>query len=209
VLELKMPGLGLPGVVAALCFVVFFWAHYNNEAAGITLLAVLLFILGLVLIGLEVFMLPGSAVFGISGVVLLVSSLTLVTIDHWPQTTNEWVGLGSWVGAFALSLGGAVVSALVLAWYLPHLPYVNRLILKPPGEAVDEDGVPEPGPAPAQTYAALLGAIGVAATPLRPAGKVQFGDQFVDVVAESGYVEPGTRVQVVEIEGMRVVVKEI
>jgi membrane-bound serine protease (ClpP class) len=55
----------------------------------------------------------------------------------------------------------------------------------------------------------LLGAVGVAATPLRPAGKVQFGDEFVDVVAEGGYVPPGARVQVIEIEGIRVVVKEV
>ena len=67
------------------------------------------------------------------------------------------------------------------------------------------DGL-EPAPS---AYAALLGAIGVAATPLRPAGKVQFGDQFVDVVAEGSYVVPGTRVQVIEIEGNRVVVKEV
>ena len=55
----------------------------------------------------------------------------------------------------------------------------------------------------------LLGAIGVAATPLRPAGKTQFGDSFIDVVAEGGYIMPGTRVQVIEVEGNRVVVKEV
>jgi membrane-bound serine protease (ClpP class) len=57
--------------------------------------------------------------------------------------------------------------------------------------------------------AALLGAIGVAATPLRPAGKVKFGDEYLDVVAEGSFVQPGTRVQVIEIEGNRVVVKEV
>ena len=44
---------------------------------------------------------------------------------------------------------------------------------------------------------------------MRPAGKAQFGEDFVDVVAEGSYVLPGTRVQVVEIEGNRVVVKEV
>jgi membrane-bound ClpP family serine protease len=206
ILELKMPGLGLPGVIAALCFVLFFWSHAHD--AGITLLAVLLFVLGLVLIGLEVFMLPGSAVFGISGAVLVLASLTLVTIDRWPQTTHEWVGLGSTVASFGFSLLGAVIAALVLAWYLPHIPYVNRLILKPPGEAA-EDGLAEP-PATAQPdMSALLGAIGVAATPLRPAGKVKFGDDYIDVVAEGSYVPPGARVQVIEIEGYRIVVKEV
>jgi membrane-bound ClpP family serine protease len=201
-----MPGLGLPGVIAALCFVLFFWAHAHD--AGITLLAVLLFVLGLVLIGLEVFMLPGSAVFGISGAVLVLASLTLVTIDRWPQTTHEWVGLGSTVASFGFSLLGAVVAALVLAWYLPHIPYVNRLILKPPGEAAEE-GLAEPPATAHPDMSALLGAIGVAATPLRPAGKVKFGDDYIDVVAEGSYVPPGARVQVIEIEGYRIVVKEV
>jgi len=55
----------------------------------------------------------------------------------------------------------------------------------------------------------LLGAVGSAATPLRPAGKARFGDDFVDVIAEGTYVEAGARIQVIEIEGNRVVVKEV
>ena len=57
--------------------------------------------------------------------------------------------------------------------------------------------------------AALLGAIGVAATTLRPAGKARFGDEYLDVIAEGDYVNPGSRVQVIEIEGNRIVVKEV
>ena len=92
--------------------------------------------------------------------------------------------------------------------YLQHIPFLNRLMLKPPGGG--GRGRRGSAPEPIQPeLAALLGAIGVAATPLRPAGKTQFGDQFVDVVAEGGYVLPGTRVQVIEIEGNRVVVKEV
>jgi len=49
----------------------------------------------------------------------------------------------------------------------------------------------------------------VTITPLRPAGKVKFGDEYVDVVTESSYVQPGQRVQVIEIEGNRIVVKEV
>ncbi len=76
--------------------------------------------------------------------------------------------------------------------YLKHIPFLNRLMLKPQTEdGEDGDGAPEPI---RPELAALLGAIGVAATPLRPAGKTQFGDQFIDVVAEGGYVMPGTRV---------------
>jgi membrane-bound ClpP family serine protease len=172
------------------------------------MLAVLLFLLGLVLLGIEVFVLPGFGVTGISGAVLVVVSLTLVTLEKKPETADEWVSFGTNLMTFGMTALGAVVAALMLAWYLPNIPYVNRLILRPQGE--ETELLEEPAPEAVQPeLAALLGAIGVAATPLRPAGKAQFGDEFVDVVAEGSYVLPGTRVQVVEIEGNRVVVKEV
>jgi membrane-bound serine protease (ClpP class) len=77
----------------------------------------------------------------------------------------------------------------------------------PPSE---EDAPGEDSIAPAtDARAALLGAIGVAATTLRPAGKARFGDDYLDVIAEGDYVNPGSRVQVIEIEGNRIVVQEV
>jgi membrane-bound ClpP family serine protease len=207
ILELKMPGVSLPGVVAAVCFVLFFWSH-SQLNGQITWLAMLLFILGLLLIGLEVFVLPGFGVAGISGILLVLGSLGLVAYGHWPRSNEEWVGFGQKIGPFGISILGALALAFILARYLPSIPYANRLMLRPQDELAAEAGdVPPDSVQP--DLANLLGAIGVAATPLRPAGKTQFGDEFVDVVAEGGYVLPGTRVQVIEIEGNRVVVKEV
>jgi membrane-bound ClpP family serine protease len=203
IMELKMPGTTVPGVIAAICFVLFFWAY--SFVGQFTLLAVLLFVLGLILIGLEIFVLPGFGFTGISGIVLLVSSLVLVTLERMPQTSQDWVSLGATFGTFGLSLVAALAAAFVLAWFLPSIPYANRLVLQPPGESTSEEG--QSGADFANP--ALLGAIGVAATPLRPAGKAQIGDDFLDVIAEGDYVQPGSRVQVIEIEGNRVVVKEI
>ena len=206
ILELKMPGAGLPGIISAVCFLLFFWSH-SQVSGQIVWLAFLLFLLGLVLIALEIFVIPGFGITGISGIILVIGSIGLVAYGHWPRSNEEWIGYGQALGPFTISLLGAMVSAFLLARYLPHIPYVNRLILKP------HDELSEAGDELMESIhpdmAALLGAIGVAATPLRPAGKVQFGDDFVDVVAEGSYVLPGTRVQVVEIEGNRVVVKEV
>jgi membrane-bound ClpP family serine protease len=202
ILELKMPGLGFPGVIAGVCFVLFFWSH--SFVGQFTMLAVLLFVLGLVLIALEVFVMPGFGVTGVSGVVLIIASLVLVTLDKMPETGQDWVNLASTVGSFVLTMVAAIAVAFTLAWYLPHIPYANRLILPPP---VEGEGAEPPGPAP--LAAALLGAIGVAETPLRPAGKVRFGEDYLDVVSEGDYVSPGSRVQVVEIEGNRIVVKPV
>jgi membrane-bound ClpP family serine protease len=206
ILELKMPGVVMPGIIAAICFVLFFWSH-SQLHGQITWLAVLLFLLGLVLIALEVFVLPGFGVAGISGILLLLCSLGLVAYGHWPTDQKEWGAFAQHVGPFGLSILGALACAVLLAKYLPSIPFVNRLILQPQAE-MEEGGQSTPEMVRSE-LAELLGAIGVAATPLRPAGKVQFGEAFVDVVAEGSYVVPGARVQVIEIEGNRVVVKEV
>jgi membrane-bound ClpP family serine protease len=206
ILELKIPGVGFPGVIAALCFVLYFWAHHDQMRGHLTMLAILLFILGLILIALEIFVVPGLGVTGISGIILVVVSLGLVTLVKRPETTQEWMDFGSTLTTLGFGLVGSVATALIIAWYLPHIPYANRLMLAPPSdnpEAFDEEG------AGAATYAALLGAIGEAATALRPAGKARFGEDYLDVIAEGSYVNAGARVQVIEIEGNRIVVKEL
>lgn len=203
ILELKMPGVSLPGVISALCFVLFFWAH--SFVGQFTMLAVMLFVLGLILLGVEIFVLPGFGVTGFSGILLVIGSLVLVTLEKMPETTQDWVNLSVTLATFGISMVGAMVAAFMLAWYLPHIPYANRLMLAPPGENGEEADLPGPSPA----MVALLGAIGVTVTPLHPAGKARFGDDFLDVIAEGDYVNPGSRVQVIEIEGNRIVVKEV
>jgi len=206
ILEMKMPGIGVPGVIAAVCFVLYFWS--NSSLGHFTWLAILLFVLGLILICLEVFFLPGMAVFGISGIILVVSSLILVTLEKAPTTTKEWWSLGGQLSYFTAILIGGITVAFLIARYLPQIPYANRLVLTPPAERPEPAGG---GKLAGETErrADLLGAIGEAATTLRPAGKARFGDQFLDVIAEGSYVSAGNRVQVIEIEGNRIVVKEV
>ena len=106
ILELKMPGVSLPGIVSAICFVLFFWSH-SQVSGQIVWLAFLLFLLGLLLIGLEVFVVPGFGVTGISGILLVMGSLGLVAYGHWPRSNEEWIGYGqAWVRS-AFSILGA------------------------------------------------------------------------------------------------------
>jgi membrane-bound ClpP family serine protease len=204
ILELKIPGFGVPGVIAAICFTLYFWAH-SQLSGHLTMLAVLL---GLALIAVEVFVLPGFGVTGISGILLVILSLALATLAQMPRTTYEWVEFGATLSSIGLTLTGAVAAAFAFAYYLPHIPYAKRLVLD--AEREDERlEVPADVPSPSERYASLLGAIGEAATTLRPAGKARFGEEYLDVIAEGSYVQPGTRIQVVEIEGNRIVVKEV
>jgi membrane-bound serine protease (ClpP class) len=206
ILELKMPGVGIPGVIAAVCFVLFFWSQTQNSEMAV--LAVLLFILGLVLIGIEIFLLPGLGVTGISGILLVLAGLALATVEHLPQTSGEYVNFGFKLIQLGGAMVGSTIAAFIVARYLPHIPYANRLVLSPPGE---KEGT-ENTTAASATYealSALLGAVGTAATALRPAGMARFGDAYVDVVSEGNFIPTGARIQVIEIEGNRVVVKEV
>jgi membrane-bound serine protease (ClpP class) len=209
ILELKIPGFGVPGIVSALCFVLFFWAHAfaGQSTWEFTLLAILLFLLGIILLGIEIFLLPGFGVTGISGVALIVISLMLVLLEQMPSTSQEWTSLGAAFTTVAIGLVGGMAGAVMIARFLPNIPYANRLVLAPPVEQeqtgdfdLTQEGL---------HAAALLGSIGVAETTLRPAGKARFGEEFLDVVAENDFVAAGARVQVIEIEGNRIVVKEV
>ncbi|MBM3996606.1 MAG: hypothetical protein FJ303_21000 [Planctomycetes bacterium] len=206
IFEFKLPGTTLPGSVAAFCFVMFFWAHACVGDGAITLLAIMLFLLGLVFLAIEVFVVPGLGFSGVAGVVLMFVGLLLVTLEHWPTDQQEWTKLGSNFGSLAIAIALAIAGATALTWALPTIPFLNAMVLKPPSEPSEEaapDSMVKSG------IVELLGAIGVAVTPLKPSGKAQFGAQFLDVIAEGTYINPGTHVQVIEIEGTRIVVKEV
>jgi membrane-bound ClpP family serine protease len=205
ILELKVPGITVPGIIAALCFILIFWAHtgVNGNAA---ILGGMIFLLGLVLILIEVFVLPGFGAPGILGILFMLGGIGLATLDRIPHTGEEWTEFGGKVGIYMLAMLGALVLAIAAARFLPHVPYANRMMLAPPDEQPDAGGSELPGAALA---ASLLGAVGTAATMLRPAGMAQFGDQYVDVVTEGGFIAAGARIQVVEVEGTRIVVREV
>ncbi|MBA4190156.1 MAG: hypothetical protein C0467_19400 [Planctomycetaceae bacterium] len=204
ILELKVPGLTVPGIIAALCFLLVFWAH--SKFSGQTFaLALLLFLMGLVLVGMEIFVLPGFGACGIFGILCMLAGLGLVTLDKVPQTGGEWGKLGEKVSVYMFAMMGSFFLAFFLARFLPKLPGGNRLVLNTPSETgIPSDNLPGAGEA-----AELLGAIGTTNTPLRPAGMVKFGDKFVDVVSDGGFIPAGTRVQAIQVEGTRIVVKEV
>ena len=191
ILELKVPGTTVPGIVSALCFILVFWAH-TQFSGQVAVLGALLFILGLVLILMEVFVLPGFGVAGVTGILCILAALGLVTVGladgGLPTSGDDWVRLGAKMSQYLFGLMGGVALAFAIARYLPHVPYANRMMLVPPGEQLHRKVEFLPGVAEA---AGLLGAVGLTMTVLRPAGSVQFGDQFVDVVSDGSFVPAG------------------
>jgi membrane-bound ClpP family serine protease len=209
ILELKVPGATVPGIVAALSFILLFWAH-TQFSGQVAVLAGSIFVLGLVLILLEVFVVPGFGAPGVLGILFMLAGLALATMDHIPHTPSGWGIFGWKVSQFLLTMIGSVALSFAFAkYFLPRIPYANRMMLAPPGEKTDAITELKESVAGAAQALELFGAVGTTVTVLRPAGNVRFGDQFVDVVADGGYIPAGSRVKVVLVEGNRIVVKEV
>ncbi|HID22091.1 MAG TPA: peptidase, partial [Planctomycetaceae bacterium] len=208
---------GFFGIMAALCFSLFFWSRFLGGTAG--WLEVVLFVLGLILILLEIFVIPGFGVFGISGGLAVLAALILASQTFViPHTAAQLEEMTWTLGTLSAAVVCVIAMAVVLSKYLPQMPILNRMILAPPGAVEDSDpDAPRLRPdltvvsawPEAQDKRTLVGQRGVAISPLRPAGKAQFGDQFVDVISEGPFVEPGSRIEVIEVSGNRVLVREV
>lgn len=210
VLELKLPGIGLPAIASSLAFLLFFWSHYLSGTAD--QLEIILFLVGMVCLALELFVFPGFGVFGMSGVLLVLSSIVMASHTFvWPTQEYEYREMGYTllqVTAAMVAVGGG---AVVLARYFPSLPLFNRLVLKPePWTGVgDEDLGAKPTMEGYDSLTFLIGETGRTTTVLRPSGKARFGEMLIDVYADGAFIEPDCLIEVVDVQGSKVVVKRL
>lgn len=207
---------GLLGIISALCISLFFWSKFLGGTAG--WLELVLFFLGIVCIGLEVFVIPGFGVFGVSGGLLIVVSMVMASQtfgDIGRQSDIE--RMSTTLGTLSAAIIVVVALAVLMNRYLPRMPVFSQMVLTPPGlaeaSAADEPRLrPEYLRDETQPYGvdlqSLLGEEGVAVSVLRPAGKAQIGGRYVDVVSDGPYIQRGSRIEVVEVAGNRVVVRE-
>lgn len=201
--ELKLPGTMLPGIIAGLCFLLFFWSHVMGGTA--TALEIVLFLAGVICLGVEILLIPGFGVFGVTGILLIIFSIILASQTFvLPETTSDWRTFTLSMLPLLVAFASLIGFAYLLSKYLPHVPILGRMVLQP-----NFSGGDEPVSEPLGPYEYLLGTDGVAMTMLRPAGLVRFGDQYIDVVSEGSYIDEGARVQVIEITGNRIVVKQV
>jgi membrane-bound serine protease (ClpP class) len=222
-IEFIHPGLILPGAVAGLAIVLLVMPGILLGLAGWW--PVVGIVAGIVLILTELFIFPGLIIPGTIGLVMLFGGLVMSFV---PSGEAIFPGSGPstsqgilWGIAFVL-LG--IVSCGVVGYALHRagrsLPVFRHLVLAgSTGVAAEEEALsikPARGAmetATIQTAGGMaqvsLGATGTTITPLRPAGKVDFDGVLLDVVAESAYVDAGTPVRVVTIDGLRLVVERI
>jgi membrane-bound serine protease (ClpP class) len=200
--EFQVPGLGLGGLIAAVCFLLYFWSNYLGGTAG--WLELVLFGAGLTFLAIEVFVIPGLGAFGVIGALCVLASLVLASQTFVVPHNQYQV---SQLSRSLLIVSGGGLGALALCGWLTHYltnhPAIARLLAPPEGhereELIQRERVTD--------YDHLVGQTGKATTKLLPGGKGRFGDELVDVVTEGTVVDAGEAIEVVETVGNRVVVR--
>jgi membrane-bound serine protease (ClpP class) len=136
-----------------------------------------------------------------------------------PATAEDVRELAKSLGAMTSAVVGVMVMAALFSRYLPSIPLFNAMILTPPGAESAATGEPKLRPDLAGTVPfinavlerdqSLVGRQGIAMTVLRPAGKAQIGEEFIDVVSDGPFISSGRKIEVLAVSGNRVVVREI
>jgi membrane-bound serine protease (ClpP class) len=195
IVELRTPGFGVPGALGITSLALFFWGHWLVRLAGWE--EILLVFVGLVLLAVELFLIPGFGITGILGILALIAGLTLSLVGA--GATAEIV-----VGAItrvAVSLLVALAASVVLLRFLPKLPFGRQLILHT-GLGADTGYASAP-----ESDRQWLGTQGTAVSPLRPAGIADIDGKRVDVVSQGEWIDAGTPITVIRVDGNRIVVQ--
>lgn len=213
-IEFNTPGVGLPGLVAVICFVIIIGSKFLIGLAN--WVEVALFVTGLVLLVIEIFVLPGFGIAGVLGILCILVGLFGMLVKNppekipWPQNPLDWVTFEDGV----LGLGVGVVGFGLLAWlvtkYLPKIELFSGLSLSPAAaKKGSEFEVNITAPAEIEEVTVNIGDVGVVCSTLRPTGKVKFDEKIVDCVAEAHFLDKGAEVTIIDIHGNRVVVKKL
>ncbi len=213
-IEFNTPGVGLPGLVAVTCFVIIIGSKYLVGLAN--WVEVVLFVVGVFLLLVEIFVLPGFGVAGILGIIFMVFGLFGMLIKNapgelpWPHTSPDWELFERNVYGLLGGMAAFLIGLPILARYLPKIPVARRLVLAVPQGAMEFGmgaGVAA-ADAPAETPV-HRGQEGISLSQLRPAGKAEFNGLRLDVVSGGELIEAGRRIAVEFVEGNRIVVREI
>ena len=195
--ELQSPGWGIPGTFGAVCLALSLGASYIVKLATMTDL--LIVFVGVALLLVEVLLIPGFGVAGISGIGIILWGLYELLLPDVPvgQEIHSMALTGLTIGI----IGGII--GLVLLFKLMTKTEFWQKLTSPNIQDKDKGYTSSIG------LEGLVGQEGIADTDLRPSGWINIGDQRVFVVTEGSYIDKNDNVKILSVDGNRVVVRKI
>lgn len=195
--EIKSPGWGVPGTLGLIFLALFFGSHYIIKLASS--IEIILFFVGVGLLLLEIFVIPGFGFAGIAGIIAIIGGIYLSLVGALENVT--WSDLGEAAYRLGIALLVTIGGAFLLARFGPRTSIWRKISL--PDEQKRDQGY-----VASKDYHTYIGKTGVALTPLRPAGMGRFGDERLDVVTEGEFIEQNAPIKIIGVEGYRLVVRE-
>ncbi len=195
--EIQSPGFGVPGSIGLISMALFLWGHWLVRLAGWE--EFILIGIGLILLAIEVFIVPGFGIFGGLGIAALLSGLGLSLVG----AGATWGVILFALGQVLLALLIAIAVALAFLRFAPRLPFGRPLVLET-GLTAESGYASAP-----ESDRHWLGKRGTAASTLRPAGIAHFDHERVDVVTEGEFIETGEAIEVIRVDGNRIVVRPV
>jgi membrane-bound serine protease (ClpP class) len=202
-LELKTAGMGKGGIIALLAAFLFFVPHYVNGLAESWEIAV--FILGVILLALELFVLPGFGVAGVLGLILTLLGVTAALLEN-NGTNLDYVTLPEILTTLASVLVFLSIAIILVIWAAKFLvsskaahPFVDQSVHN---KSEGYTALPK-------DLLALVGLEADAITDLRPVGHIYIGGKQYDAEANEGYIGKGERVIIERVKSLSLIVKKI
>jgi len=210
-IEINTPGFGIFGSIALGCLILILISSFAIYT--INWIEIIILSIGLILLSLEFFVIPGFGITGIFGIVLTIIGLFALMLPGIDQINFLQLGTFKIIGAAFIErlawLSGALTFSIVLIILMGRFfserffPF-SKLILKGEQEKKEDyvSGV-------SKQLMPKIGDLGETVTPLRPSGKVHVGENLFDAICLTGYLEQNHLIEVVKIEGNRVIVKSL
>lgn len=201
-IEFKTPGFGLPGIVGIVAFTIYFLGGYVAGLSGAGW--ILVFLIGVALIAVELFVFPGTFIAGILGAIIMLVALVMAMVDVYPGTPAlpSLPQLQLPLRDLSIALLVSVGIALVLARFLPETTLFNRLVSQ---GASGETSVA----AQEARQSSRIGKVGVAIAPLCPGGKARFDEELLDVITRGEMIAKGQPVKIIGHTGPNAIVQAV
>jgi membrane-bound serine protease (ClpP class) len=206
-IEFKTPGFGLAGIVGIAAFALYFLGGYVAGLSGAEWVVV--FILGLALVVVELFVYPGTVVIGVLGTVLMLAAIIMAMVDLYPAPGPGVLPAMPSLDKFQLPLRQLLIATVggglgiwLASLILPKTP-IYRVVVSHSASGVKTEAALE------KQAKSRQGRMGVTLSTLRPGGKAQFGEEILDVISQGDMVPKGTPVRIIGNTGTEALVEVI
>ena len=195
-MEIKSPGFGIPGIVGLTCLALFFGSHFLVGLADMT--EVIFLLAGIALILMEILVVPGFGVVGISGIIMVFYSFFKMLIGVYPSPADYYFAyMGLSVGIIT-----SVIMAVIFYKTFPHTELYQKLIPFSPQKSAEGFTI-------SKGYDMLIGEKGKTVTDLRPSGKVEIIGKYYQAMSHGDYIESNEDIIVDGVDENQILVKKV